>query len=115
MKTLQKAPLLRELVESYTQYRKAAGRWDIPQTPALPERGRGMQHVPHISTQEELTAFFLACDTMHKPVRSRESLLTELEVPVMFRLMYANGLRPRYSISLPHGWSRRHSAAALIQ
>ena len=162
MNTLQNTPLLREMVESYTQYRKAAGmkplgrshhacqflfhaeqehggmltqellgewwekrpseqpqshiarvlgvmpllryaagRWDIPQIPALPERGRGVQHIPHIFTQEELTAFFQACDTMHKPVRSRESLLTELEVPVMFRLMYANGLRPNECRLLP--------------
>ena len=81
--------------------RYAAGRWDIPPIPALPERGSAVQHAPHLFTREELTAFFLACDTMHKPRRSRESLLTELEVPVMFRLMYANGLRPNECRLLP--------------
>ena len=162
MKALQEAPPLREMVESYTQYRKAAGmkplgrshrvcqllfhaeqehggmltaellgkwwekrpseqpqshiarilgvmpllryaagRWDVPQVPALPKRGRSMQHVPHVFTREELTSFFQACEAMHKPVRSRESLLTELEVPVMFRLMYANGLRPNECRLLP--------------
>ena len=162
MNTLQKAPPLREIVESYVQYRKvsglkpldrchkvyqlllrseqghdgmltqellgewwekrpseqpqshlarvlgpvpmlryAAGRWDIPGIPALPEGGGGVQHTPHIFTHEELVRFFSACDTMHKPRRSKESLLTELEVPVMFRLMYANGLRPNECRLLP--------------
>jgi len=81
--------------------RYAADRWDVPRMPALPERVRGIQHVPHIFTQEELAAFFHACDTIRKPRRSRESLLTELEVPVMFRLMYANGLRPNECRLLP--------------
>lgn len=81
--------------------RYAAGRWNVPPVPVLPERGNGVQHIPHIFTREELKAFFLACDTMHRPRRSRESLLTELEVPVMFRLMYANGLRPNECRLLP--------------
>lgn len=82
--------------------RYAAGRWeDAPRLPPLPERGRWARHTPHVFTHEELVAFFSACDTMHKPVRSRESLLTELEVPVMFRLMYANGLRPNECRLLP--------------
>ena len=81
--------------------RYAAGRWDVPPMPALPGRERGMQHAPHIFTHEELVRFFSACDTMRKPRRSRESLLTELEVPVMFRLMYANGLRPNECRLLP--------------
>jgi len=162
MNTLRKAPLLREMVESYAQYRKvsgmkpldrshkvyqllfhseqghggmltrellggwwekrpseqpqshiarvpgvvpllryATGRWDVPPVPGLPDGWRGMHHVPHIFTHEELVRFFAACDTMHKPRRSRESLLTELEVPVMFRLMYANGLRPNECRLLP--------------
>lgn len=81
--------------------RYAAGRWDVPQMPALPEKGHGVQHMPHIFTHEEFVRFFSACDTMRKPRRSRESLLTELEVPVMFRLMYANGLRPNECRLLP--------------
>ena len=79
----------------------AEGRWDMPPAPPLPERGRWQQHTPHIITDGELEAFFHACDTMHKPIRSRESLLTELEMPVMFRLMYANGLRPNECRLLP--------------
>jgi len=81
--------------------RYAAGRWDMPQIPALPARGRVAQHAPHLFTRGELTSFFRACDTMHKPGRGRESLLAELEVPVMFRLMYANGLRPNECRLLP--------------
>ena len=81
--------------------RYAEGRWDTPPVPPLPERGRWEQHAPHLFTDGELEAFFSACDTMHKPIRSRESLLTELEVPVMFRLMYANGLRPNECRLLP--------------
>lgn len=82
--------------------RYAADRWeDAPRLPSLPERGRWAQHTPHVFTHGELAAFFSACDTMHKPVRSRESLLTELGVPVIFRLMYANGLRPNECRLLP--------------
>ena len=81
--------------------RYAAGRWSVPPMPAMPERGRFPQHIPHIFTDEELAAFFQACDATHKPRRNRESLLTELEVPVMFRLMYANGLRPNECRLLP--------------
>ena len=79
----------------------ASARWDIPPMPALPKRGHFIQHVPHIFTNDELVSFFSACDTLHKPRRNRESLLTELEVPVMFRLMYANGLRPNECRLLP--------------
>lgn len=81
--------------------RYAAARWDTPAVPAMPQRARHGEHVPHIFTRDELAAFFSACDAMHKPVRSRESLLAELEVPVMFRLMYANGLRPNECRLLP--------------
>lgn len=81
--------------------RYAADRWDIPRIPTLPERGHWAQHVPHIFTHEELASFFNACDTMHKPQRCKDSLLTELEVPVMFRLIYANGLRPNECRMLP--------------
>ena len=162
MSTLQGTPLLKDIVESYVQYRKVAGekamdrshkvyqllhhaglrsqgmltpglldwwwekrtterpqshfarvyqvtpmlryaqeRWDIPPIPPLPKVGRWVEHTPHIFTHDELVSFFRACDTMHKPRRSRESLLTELEVPVMFRLMYANGLRPNECRLLP--------------
>ena len=92
---------LARVLEVVPMLRYAADRWDIPQIPTLPEKGCAMQHAPHIFTREELTAFFQACDTMHKPRRNRESLLTELEVPVMFRLMYANGLRPNECRLLP--------------
>lgn len=51
----------------------------------LPDGGGGMQHVPHLFTHGETVRFFAAYDTMHKPRRSRESLLTELEVPVISR------------------------------
>jgi integrase len=92
---------LARVLEVVPMLRYAAGRWNIPQIPALPEKGCVVQRAPHIFTREELTAFFQACDTMHKPGRNRESLLTELEVPVMFRLMYANGLRPNECRLLP--------------
>lgn len=99
--TEQPQSYLARVLEVVPMLRYAAGRWDIPQIPALPEKGCAVQRAPHIFTREELTAFFQACDTMHKPRRNRESLLTELEVPVMFRLMYANGLRPNECRLLP--------------
>ena len=49
------------------------------------------RHVPHIFTPEELEKFFHAADT--RPVLSG-SVLRHLQIPVIFRIMYACGLRP---------------------
>lgn len=50
------------------------------------------RHIPHIFTQKELELFFRAADS--QPVMNR-SRLRHLQIPVIFRLMYACGLRPR--------------------
>lgn len=81
--------------------RFAADRWITPQIPVMPKKPRCVQYVPHIFTHEELVAFFQACDTIRSPRRIRESFIAELEIPVMFRLMYANGLRPNECRLLP--------------
>ena len=49
------------------------------------------RHVPHIFTQKELEKFFHAADT--RPVLPG-SVLRHLQIPVIFRIMYACGLRP---------------------
>lgn len=79
-------------VVSFLKY--AATKWDVPSIPAIPKKPHNSEHIPHIFTKEELSLFFHACDTVHKCIRNKESLLAEIEIPVMFRLMYANGLRP---------------------
>ncbi len=49
------------------------------------------RHVPHIFTPEELEKFFHAADT--RPVMPG-FMLRHLQIPVIFRIMYACGLRP---------------------
>ena len=49
------------------------------------------RHIPHIFTQEELIKFFRAADS--QPAMSC-SMLRHLQIPVIFRIMYACGLRP---------------------
>lgn len=49
------------------------------------------RHMPHIFTMEELAAFFHAADS--QPVMPG-STLRHLQIPVIFRIMYACGLRP---------------------
>lgn len=49
------------------------------------------RHIPHIFTHEELIKFFRAADS--QPAMSG-SMLRHLQIPVIFRIMYACGLRP---------------------
>lgn len=51
----------------------------------------GQRHLPHIFTPDELKLFFNAADS--QPVVSC-SRLRHLQIPVIFRFMYACGLRP---------------------
>ncbi len=48
-------------------------------------------YIPHIFTPYELECFFEASDTQPPMIRSR---LRHLQIPVIFRLLYACGLRP---------------------
>ena len=52
---------------------------------------QGQRHMPHIFTMDELGKFFQAADS--QPVMPG-SALRHLQIPVIFRLMYACGLRP---------------------
>ena len=50
------------------------------------------QYMPHIFSEEELKLFFKAADSLPATNRAR---LRHLQIPVIFRLMYTCGLRPR--------------------
>ena len=51
-------------------------------------------YIPHNFNNEELTAFFKACDEKGLNSMNRGDRLRRLEVPVFFRLLYSSGLRP---------------------
>jgi len=51
-------------------------------------------YIPHNFNNEELTAFFKACDETGLNSMNRGDRLRRLEVPVFFRLLYSSGLRP---------------------
>lgn len=50
-------------------------------------------YLPHIYTKEELEKFFTACDTMGRPYNNLECKLNEIELPILFRLLYSTGMR----------------------
>jgi integrase len=52
--------------------------------------GKSERYVPHFFTNEELTAFFAACDNL-KPHQSKQA--RHLVLPALFRLLYCCGLR----------------------
>ncbi|MFO7729811.1 MAG: tyrosine-type recombinase/integrase [Spirochaetia bacterium] len=52
--------------------------------------GKTERYVPHFFTNEELTAFFAACDNL-KPHQSKRA--RHLVLPALFRLLYCCGLR----------------------
>jgi integrase len=73
-------------VSGLLAYAKDHGyRAEIPEIPRM----RSENYVPYIFTEREITQFFLACDTLPPYVGSHRHEI----VPVLFRLLYACGLR----------------------
>jgi integrase len=60
--------------------------------PAMP-RKKASSYIPHAFTDEELEAFFDACDNITVPVPNKVSRLKKIEVPIFFRLLYSSGIR----------------------
>ena len=52
------------------------------------------QATPHVFTDAELANFFKACDEYQIPQNALKDKLKKLAVPVLFRLMFATGMRP---------------------
>lgn len=77
--------------------------------PALPKLNR-RKYIPHAFSDDELAAFFDACDTII-PYKDRPaSVLRKLQCPVFFRLLYSSGIRTtearylkRTDVDLKHG------------
>lgn len=57
------------------------------------ECGGGTQRVPHHFTDDELSRFFSACDSIDPYMGRRESVLRALALPAFFRLLYSSGVR----------------------
>ena len=91
-------------VRQLADYLRAMGEDAFALPPGM--GGRRIRYLPHIFTRSELDAFFGAADgqsvTPFSPTR-------HLVVPVLFRLLYACGLRPAEAAHLDIGdvdWSR---------
>ncbi len=91
-------------VRQLADYLRAMGEDAFALPPGM--GGRRIRYLPHIFTRSELDAFFTAADgqsvTPFSPTR-------HLVVPVLFRLLYACGLRPAEAAHLDIGdvdWER---------
>ena len=60
--------------------------------PELPRQERST-FVPYAFSEEEITKFFAACDSMPAFPRNKNVLVNRLTVPVFFRLLYSSGIR----------------------
>jgi integrase len=56
-------------------------------------RKKASSYIPHAFTNEELKAFFDACDNITVPFPNKVSRLRKIEVPIFFRLLYSSGIR----------------------
>jgi len=84
IRVCQVLPYLRYVTNRYPD----AG-YTIPRTPKWVKS----KYSPHSYTDQELNAFFHACDHMGRPNNSIECRLNEIEFPVLFRLLFSTGMR----------------------
>lgn len=78
-------------VRSFITYLRARGETDVtlPVMPPIEET----TFIPHAFTDDELSAFFKACDNMAIKEKTRNSHYRKIIVPVFFRLLYSSGIR----------------------
>lgn len=84
VRVCQVLPFLRFVAERYPE-----SHYIIRKTP----KWKHTTYLPHIYTKEELKKFFTACDTMGRPYNNLECKLNEIELPILFRLLYSTGMR----------------------
>jgi integrase len=67
-------------------------------------------YIPHAFTENELTNFFNACDSIPASPLKKRQMTPRLTIPVFFRLLYSSGLRTnearllrRSDVDLEHG------------
>lgn len=77
--------------------------------PKAPKMAR-CKYIPHPFTDEELTRFFEACDSMIPYKNRPASVLRKIQCPAFFRLLYSSGMRTtearqlkREDVDLEHG------------
>lgn len=77
--------------------------------PEIPRKER-RTYIPHSFTNEELAAFFAACDRISAHKNVLQDACRRLTVPVFFRLLYSSGIRTnearlleRKDVDLVHG------------
>lgn len=54
---------------------------------------RKHNYIPHFFTEDELTKFFDACDSIVLYDRSLTKKIRKIQIPVLFRLLYSTGIR----------------------
>jgi integrase len=60
--------------------------------PSIPRKEPSV-YIPHSFTKDELTNFFIACDSIIATPATAEQLSRRITVPVFFRLLYSSGMR----------------------
>jgi integrase len=80
-----------QVIATCIKYLRARGLCNLT-GPTMPQR-KASTYIPHAFTDEELKAFFDACDSITVPVSNKVSCLRKIEVPTFFRLLYSSGIR----------------------
>ncbi len=80
-----------QVIATCIKYLRARGLCNLT-GPAMPQK-KASTYIPHAFTDEELKAFFDACDSITVPVSNKVSRLRKIEVPAFFRLLYSSGMR----------------------
>ena len=78
-------------VVRFVRYLRARGLSDL-RDPEIP-RAVPSAYVPHAFTDEELSAFFAACDDWPMGMGRPSNRNLKITVPVFFRLLYSSGIR----------------------
>lgn len=88
-------------VREFIDYLRGRGMTEVltPKAPKLTKR----KYIPHAFTEEELTRFFDACDSIVPYKGRRASVLRKLQCPVFFRLLYSSGIRTTEARGLRRG------------
>jgi len=78
-------------VYNLIKYLRARGETDV--SPPLIPRKERRTYIPHAFTDDELAAFFKACDSLPGTPNRLEIRSRKITIPVFFRLMYSSGIR----------------------
>lgn len=96
------------IIREFIDYLQKRNLTDV--VPAAPPKPEKKKYIPYAFTNDELSSFFKACDSI-VPYKGRfASILRKITCPVFFRLLYSSGIRTteaRYlqckDVDLTHG------------